>query len=181
MHPDPPHNWTAHLQGLLVHNRRKGHFFLHIWLFYYSVEFTTSLCLLLQIGGRGKGVTLAHILWFTTGLYEAPLLRFKLHPTLHHLQTLAWMPLLCPYHHLISLIHQTSYLIYTTVPFKKATLITINIYRQQLWLLAYYFSFKRKEFTVSWELHGNRGLKVFTILDLFFEWFLWYVTCWDFH
>ena len=42
-------------------------FSLYIWFFYYSVEFTTSLCLLLQIGGRGKGVTLAHILWFTTG------------------------------------------------------------------------------------------------------------------
>jgi len=32
--------------------------------------------------GRRKGVTLAHVLWFTTGSDEEPLLGFKLHPTL---------------------------------------------------------------------------------------------------
>jgi len=36
----------------------------------------------LVTSGRRKGVTLAHILWFTTGSDQEPLLGFKLHPTL---------------------------------------------------------------------------------------------------
>jgi len=60
-----------------------GSFFLLSMNIIYILDWIL-ICFLLLVwtGGRRKGVTLAHILWFTTGSDQEPLLGFKLHPTL---------------------------------------------------------------------------------------------------
>ena len=83
MHPDPAHNCTAHLEGLLVDNRSKGLFVFFI-SDYFIIQWNSYIlfvCLFKQVGDEKKYLWLI-ILWLTTGWDEETLLRFKLHPTL---------------------------------------------------------------------------------------------------